>query len=107
MTAGSADLHRLDATTALRLFRSRELSPVELMEALITRIEDVDVAVNALSERLFDTALAAVRLLQRRHVEEDERLAQVVVRAEAADCPGRDADDGGRLACPRALAVRP
>lgn len=61
MTGGSADLHRLDATTALRLFRSRELSPVELMEALITRIEDVDDAVNALSERLFDTALASAR----------------------------------------------
>lgn len=61
MTGGSAELHRLDATTALRLFRSRELSPVELMEALITRIEDVDDAVNALSERLFDTALASAR----------------------------------------------
>ena len=33
------DLHYLSATDALRLFRTKELSPVELMEAVIARAE--------------------------------------------------------------------
>ena len=55
------ELHYLDATTALRLFRTRELSPVELMDAVIARTEAVNGEVNALTETLFDEARAAAR----------------------------------------------
>lgn len=55
------DLHYLDATGALKLFRSRELSPVELLEALIARTEAVNGAINALTETLFDEARLAAR----------------------------------------------
>jgi aspartyl-tRNA(Asn)/glutamyl-tRNA(Gln) amidotransferase subunit A len=55
------ELHYLDAATALRLFRTRELSPVELMEAVIARTEAVNGGVNALTETLFDEALPAAR----------------------------------------------
>ena len=55
------ELHYLDAATALRLFRSRELSPVELMEAVIARTEAVNGEVNALTETLFEEALPAAR----------------------------------------------
>ncbi|WP_031165590.1 amidase [Streptosporangium roseum] len=51
------DLAYLPATEALRLFRSRELSPVELMTAVIERAEAVEPQVNALTERTFDEAL--------------------------------------------------
>nr|WP_055502005.1 amidase family protein [Nonomuraea pusilla] len=51
------DLPYLPATEALRMFRSRELSPVELMTAVIERAEAVEPQVNALSERIFDEAL--------------------------------------------------
>jgi len=55
------ELHYLDAATALRLFRTRELSPVELMEAVIVRTEAVNGEVNALTETLFEEALAVAR----------------------------------------------
>ena len=55
------ELHYLDAGTALRLFRSRELSPVELMEAVIIRTEAVNGGINALTETLFEEALPAAR----------------------------------------------
>jgi aspartyl-tRNA(Asn)/glutamyl-tRNA(Gln) amidotransferase subunit A len=56
------ELHYLDAATALRLFRTRELSPVELMEAVIARTEAVNGEINALTETLFEEALPAARL---------------------------------------------
>jgi aspartyl-tRNA(Asn)/glutamyl-tRNA(Gln) amidotransferase subunit A len=51
------DLHYLSARDALRMFRSRELSPVELVSALIERAEAVEPAVNAFAETLYDQAL--------------------------------------------------
>ncbi len=50
-------LHYLTATEALRLFCTRELSPVELMEAVIARAEAVEPTINAFGVRLFDQAL--------------------------------------------------
>lgn len=55
------ELHYLDAVTALQLFRARELSPVELLEAVIARTEAVNGPVNALTETLFEEALPAAR----------------------------------------------
>lgn len=52
-----SDLHYLPATEALALFRAGALSPVELMEAVIARAEEVDGAVNALCHTFFDRAL--------------------------------------------------
>lgn len=54
-------LHYLDAVTALKLFRSRELSPVELLQAVSDRAETANTAVNALTETLFENALALAR----------------------------------------------
>lgn len=53
------ELHYLDATSALGLFRTRKLSPVELLDALIARTEAVNGAVNALTETLFEEARLA------------------------------------------------
>jgi Asp-tRNA(Asn)/Glu-tRNA(Gln) amidotransferase A subunit family amidase len=44
------DLHYLTATEALRLFRARDLSPVELVSAVIERAEAVEPVVNGLAE---------------------------------------------------------
>lgn len=55
------ELHYLDAATALRLFRARELSPVELLDAVIARTETVNGQINALTETLFEDALPAAR----------------------------------------------
>jgi amidase len=55
------DLHYLSASEALRRFRARELSPVELMAAVIARAEAVEPKVNALCHRFFDEALDQAR----------------------------------------------
>jgi amidase len=51
----------LTATEARALIGARRLSPVELTESCIRRIEAVDPAVNAMVARDFDGALAAAR----------------------------------------------
>ncbi|WP_063056961.1 amidase [Nocardia salmonicida] len=51
------DLVYLSATEAKHLFTKRELSPVELMRAVIERTEKVEPAVNAFTERLFEEAM--------------------------------------------------
>jgi Asp-tRNA(Asn)/Glu-tRNA(Gln) amidotransferase A subunit family amidase len=55
------DLCYLSATEALRMFRERSLSPVELMEAVIARAETVEPSVNALCVTYFEEALGAAR----------------------------------------------
>jgi aspartyl-tRNA(Asn)/glutamyl-tRNA(Gln) amidotransferase subunit A len=56
-----SDLCYLSATEAKRLFAARELSPVELLEAVIDRTGKVEPQINAFTERLFDEALAQAR----------------------------------------------
>ncbi len=52
----SSDLHYLGAVDAVRMFRSRELSPVELMDAVITRAEAVAPRLNPFSQTFFNEA---------------------------------------------------
>jgi Asp-tRNAAsn/Glu-tRNAGln amidotransferase A subunit and related amidases len=49
----------LPAVTARALIGERKLSPVELMDSCIRRIEEIDPAVNAVIARSFETARAA------------------------------------------------
>ncbi|WP_245933439.1 amidase [Arthrobacter livingstonensis] len=56
-----SELHYLDAATALGMFRSRELSPVELLEAIIARSDAVNAGINAFTETLFEEAMPAAR----------------------------------------------
>ncbi len=48
---------QLSATEALVQFASHELSPVELMRAVIARAEQVEPVINAFADRYFDEAL--------------------------------------------------
>lgn len=61
------DICYLPATEAIRRFRARELSPVELMESVIARAEEVEPTVNALCVRFFDEALEQAREAERRY----------------------------------------
>jgi len=61
------DVHYLTASEALALFRARDLSPVELMQATIDRIEAVDGEVNALPILFFDEALERARQAEARY----------------------------------------
>ncbi|PZS33716.1 MAG: amidase [Pseudonocardiales bacterium] len=61
------ELAYLTATEALRLFRTRQLSPRELMTAVIERAELVEPVVNAFAERMFDLALDAAAAAERHY----------------------------------------
>ena len=54
----------LSATAARALIGAKRLSPVELTQSCIRRIEEVDPAVNAMVARDFDGALAAARVAE-------------------------------------------
>jgi amidase/aspartyl-tRNA(Asn)/glutamyl-tRNA(Gln) amidotransferase subunit A len=55
------ELTHLSAAEALRRFATRELSPVELMQAVIARAEAVEPVINAFAQTHFDQALMAAR----------------------------------------------
>jgi aspartyl-tRNA(Asn)/glutamyl-tRNA(Gln) amidotransferase subunit A len=61
------DLHYLSAAEALRLFRARELSPVELVTAVIERAEAVEPVINAFAETFFEQALDQARAAEARY----------------------------------------
>jgi Asp-tRNA(Asn)/Glu-tRNA(Gln) amidotransferase A subunit family amidase len=56
MATKTDDLHYLSATQALSHFNSGELSPVELLDAVLTRAEDIAETVNPFADRYFDEA---------------------------------------------------
>lgn len=55
------DLCYLPAAEALRLFRAKKLSPVELMGATIARAEDTAKKTNCLTYTHFEEAMALAR----------------------------------------------
>lgn len=61
------ELHYLSATDVLRAFRTRELSPVEVLEAVETRAEVTEPTVNCLLERDHEDARAAARAAAERY----------------------------------------
>jgi aspartyl-tRNA(Asn)/glutamyl-tRNA(Gln) amidotransferase subunit A len=61
------DLHYLSATDALAKFRSKELSPVELVTAVIDRAEAVEATINAFAQTWFEDALAAAKDAESRY----------------------------------------
>jgi aspartyl-tRNA(Asn)/glutamyl-tRNA(Gln) amidotransferase subunit A len=61
------DLPYLSATEAIKLFRARKLSPVELVKAIIERAERVEPAINAFAQTFFDEAMAHARAAEARY----------------------------------------
>lgn len=61
------DLHYLSATEVLRAFRARDLSPVEVLDAVSARADAVEPMVNALLERDHDDWRAAAAEAERRY----------------------------------------
>ncbi|WP_084516412.1 amidase [Microtetraspora niveoalba] len=90
------DLPYLPATEALRMFRSRELSPVELMTAVVERAEAVEPRVNALSERTFEEALLQAKQAEDAYRDGTARPLEGLPVATKDEQPiaGRIASDG-------------
>ena len=61
------DLCYLPAMTALRLFRSGDLSPAELAAAVIARAESVEPAINAFAATYYEQALEQARAAAERY----------------------------------------
>ncbi|MHA7268752.1 amidase [Arthrobacter sp. HLT1-20] len=66
------ELHYLTASKARELFASRELSPVELLDAVVARTALVEPAVNALTEQMLDEAYAAARVSEAKFATSDQ-----------------------------------
>lgn len=62
------DLHYISAVEAIRRFRTHDLSPVELMNAVIARAEAVEPRINAFGDRYFDEAIEAARRAEARYM---------------------------------------
>ncbi|MCF2528901.1 amidase [Yinghuangia soli] len=62
------DLAYLSATDALAAFRTRELSPVELLDAVLARAQETEPVVNAVVEYLHEEAYAAAREAEQRYL---------------------------------------
>jgi len=61
LETGIAELCDLDAVTARAAIGAKQISPVELLESCIGRIEAVDHAVNAMVARDYPGARAAAK----------------------------------------------
>lgn len=61
------ELCYLPAAEALRLFRTRELSPVELTEAVLARAERVEPRINAFAETFYEQALNQAKAAEARY----------------------------------------
>ena len=59
------ELHYLSAAEALHRFDRKELSPVELLDAVLARAAVVEPSINALTEQLLEEAYAAARESER------------------------------------------
>jgi amidase len=68
------DLCYLSATEALKLFRSRRLSPHELMLAIVTRAEAVNPIINCFADRYFDEALTHARVSEQLYMRRGAKL---------------------------------
>ena len=66
------DLHYLGAGGALRRFRSKDLSPVELMQAVIARAEAVEPSINAFTLTHFEEALEQAQQAADRYARAEE-----------------------------------
>ncbi|HEX9064228.1 MAG TPA: amidase, partial [Streptosporangiaceae bacterium] len=62
-----SDLHYISAADALAKFASKDLSPAELMAAVIARAEAVEPSINAFAESRFDEAMDAARAAEARY----------------------------------------
>lgn len=93
------ELLYLPASTQLRLFRSRQLSPVEMLDAQIARAEEVGSRVNAAAWTFFDEAREAAKLAEARYMRDEARPLEGVTLAvkDDTDFAGKVTASGSKL----------
>ena len=93
------DLAYLSAHDAIAAFRNRTLSPVELLDALIDRIEESEPAVNAVCDRRYAEARVEAKASEARYVHGTARALEGVPIAAKEEQPmiGRSWEMGSLL----------
>ena len=93
------ELNYLSACEALERFRRRELSPVELLDAVILRAEAIADSVNPLADRYFDEARDRARQSERRYARGSARRLDGLPLLVKDDTPirGKRATVGSQL----------
>lgn len=81
------DLWALTATEALALFRTKELSPVEYLDALTARIDEKDGGIGAVTERLEEAAASAREAEQIYATTRADELAEVLAMRPLTGLP--------------------
>ena len=98
MTA-KLDLAYMSAATQLRLYRERELSPVEVLDAQIARAEEVEPKINAFAWKFYDEAREAAKHAEARYKSGDARALEGVTLAvkDDTDLEGKVTASGSKL----------
>jgi amidase len=69
------DICYLPATEVLKLFKTKKLSPVELLKALVARSEKVNPKINCFADRYHDEALAQAKASEARYMKRGAKTA--------------------------------
>jgi Asp-tRNA(Asn)/Glu-tRNA(Gln) amidotransferase A subunit family amidase len=95
------DLHYLTASDAKELFARRELSPVELLDAVVTRTAEVEGTINALTEQMLEEAYESARESERRYGRSDDAARPLdgipLLLKEEQPIAGRTIEEGSLL----------
>lgn len=93
------DLAYMPATTQLRLYRSKQLSPVEVLEAQLARAETVEPKINAFAWKFYDEARVAAKKAERRYASGEARPLEGVTLAvkDDTDVAGKVTASGSKL----------
>src|SRR5690606_35701521 len=93
------DLAYLSAATQIRLYRSKQLSPVDVLEAQIARAEEVEPKINAFAWKFYDEAQVAARKAERRYMIGEPRPLEGVTIAvkDDTDVAGKVTASGSKL----------
>ncbi|MGB3810591.1 MAG: amidase [Parvibaculum sp.] len=96
---GKRDLAYLSATAQVRLFKSRALSPVEVLEAQLARAEEVEPKINAFAWRFYDEARKAAKQAEARYGRGEARALEGVTLAvkDDTDVEGKVTASGSKL----------
>jgi Asp-tRNA(Asn)/Glu-tRNA(Gln) amidotransferase A subunit family amidase len=81
------ELAYTSAQSALDLYRARKLSPVEVLDAVIARAEQVEPTVNAFAETFYDAAHDQARQAERRYAEGTARPLEGICVAVKEEAP--------------------
>ena len=95
------DLLYMSATDALEAFRSRTLSPVELVKAVITRAEKIQNTINPFADKYFDEAFETAKIAEAKYKDPDDRLGPLeglpLAVKDSTPIKGRRSTNGSRI----------